>query len=189
MPQSKNNKTHKERLSKFKNKKQTMSNEQQQNLPPQIPANRSIPVWDPQTDIIVKGFEWEAIYNFIGSAQVAGQAAQAVMSRNMVAGNISMDFEKLNPATMQYEKMTAEEKAPMAEQFAEAVATARKLQAEQLAEQAKDTPIDGDTRNQIVTPSGEVASNVVAAEKGRIVTGDFTTPKSKKVKKAEQSAE
>src|ERR1700753_3291252 len=117
MPSSKHRKNHQQKLNKYKHKHMEQNQSTNQPLPQQLPSHRSVPVWDPQVDIHIKGYEWEVIYNFIGSSQVAAQAAQGVMSRNIVNGTIKMEFEKLDPQKLQYVEMTDEEKAPLRKQF------------------------------------------------------------------------
>lgn len=119
MPISKNRKNHKQKLNNFKQKtKINMSNQQ---LPPQMPPVRNIPTWPSDAKIELTGFEWEALQNALVQMQVAQQVGQAVMSRNIINGVISMDFEKLNPQTLQYEPMTEEEKAPHREELAKLI--------------------------------------------------------------------
>ena len=90
-----------------------VSNEQS-NIP-QMPEVRAIPRWESNADVLVKGIEWEAIQNSVAQFQNAMQAIQAVMSRNIVEGVIILDYEKLDPNTLQYVEMTDEEKAPYVE--------------------------------------------------------------------------
>jgi len=119
MATSKHRKNHKEKVNNYKNQKsKTMSTERQV---PQMPEVQSIPTWAGDAKIEVTGAEWEAIQNGLTSIQYAQQAAQAVMSRAIVEGVIKMDFEKLNPQTLQYETMTDEEKAPHLENFNAAI--------------------------------------------------------------------
>lgn len=118
MPKSKNNKSHSERVNNFKSKnKERIMNQQTGQAPTTMPEIRNIPVWEPQATIEVKGFEWEAIQNGLTGVQMGLQAAQSIMSRNILNGTITMDFEKLNPTTLQYEAMSDEDAKPHAEQF------------------------------------------------------------------------
>lgn len=114
MAQSRTNKNRKDKLNKYKNSKK-MSEQQNANLATHLPPFRTVPFWDPQVDINVKGFEWEAIQNSLTNIQMGQQAAQSVMSRNILNGTIQLDIEKLNPESLQYEEMTDEEKAPYLE--------------------------------------------------------------------------
>lgn len=118
MPISKNRKNHKEKVNNFKQKTKINMNQQ---MPPQMPPVRNIPTWPSDAKIELTGFEWEALQNGLVQMQVMQQVAQAVMSRNIINGIITMDFEKLNPKTLQYEPMTEEEKAPHKEEFAKLV--------------------------------------------------------------------
>lgn len=115
MPKSKNRTNHKEKLNQFKTKQRIMN--QQTGQAPTMPEIRNVPVWDPQATIEVKGFEWEAIQNGLTGVQMGLQAAQSIMSRNILNGTITMDFEKLNAATMQYELLSDEDAKPHVEQF------------------------------------------------------------------------
>ncbi len=107
MPQSKHRKAHKTQLNKRKSNIKQM-NEAQNKIPPV----RSVPVWQPEVMISLKGFELEALANGLGQIQLAQQALQSVISRNIVDGVISLDFEKYDPQTNEYVPMTDEEKAP-----------------------------------------------------------------------------
>lgn len=171
MPKNTHNKTHKERVEKFKTKKQ-MENKQMENQQA-MPEIKNFPVWEQDAQIIVSGREWEVLFNSIMSMQESFQAINAVMSRNIMNGVIKMDFEKLNPKTLQYEKMTDEEKAPQAEEFSNAVAAikvaAEKAQNESLQKSALRQPI--------VSPDG---SEVVSEEK---------QPKKEKAKVVKMGAE
>lgn len=153
MSKSKTNKSHKQRLQKRKNKIKQMSENLQngQAQVPQMPAIRNVPTWDKEADIIVKGYEWEVIYNTIASLQILFQATSAVMSRNVVSGAISMDFQKLDPATLQYVAMTPEEKAPQIEEF-------KKILEQMRAPQ------------EMAVPSVETQSDSNPIEEGKVVT-------------------
>jgi hypothetical protein len=114
-------KEHKKTVNNLKTKTKQKMNENQttpttaanQTMPPV----RSVPVWSPEADILVKGFEWEAVQNALANLSYAMNAAQSIMSRNILSGVITMDFQKLNATGADYEAMTAEEKAPHIEQF------------------------------------------------------------------------
>lgn len=113
MPKSRKNKERKENLQQYKNKRKQMNQELAQKLPPV----RSIPTWPQDAKIEVSGFEWEAIQNAIVQMQMAQQAAQSIMSRNILNGAITMDFEKLNPQTLEYEPMSPDEKQKHIEEY------------------------------------------------------------------------
>lgn len=118
MPKSRKNKDRKENLLNYKTKRKQMNQELAQKLPPV----RSIPTWPQDAKIEVTGFEWEAIQNAIVQMQVAQQAAQSIMSRNILNGQITMDFEKLNPQTLEYEPMNVEEKQKHVNEYNEMLA-------------------------------------------------------------------
>lgn len=159
MPESKHRKKHKQQLSKFKTKQQKMS----QQLPPQMPEVRNVPVWASDAKIEISGFEWEAIQNGLVQVQIMQQAAQAVMTRNIVNGTIKMDFEKLNPKTLQYEPMTDEEKAPHQAQFAKIIETIKAGPQPQPQKEAEEPSV-------ILNAQGESASKSTAEVATEAVT-------------------
>lgn len=121
-------KEHKQKLENFKQKQKQMSKEQT-TQPPQMPEIRNIPTWDKNAKIELYGYEWEVLYNSIAGLQVLQQVAQGVMSRNVLNGTVDMDFQKLDPATLQYVDMTDEEKASYKKDFATMIENVRKQQA------------------------------------------------------------
>lgn len=129
MPQSKNRKNHKTKVNQFKQNQKNMDEQTQKAMNQQIPPVRSVPVWENDAQIVISGLEWEALYNPIMQLQLAQQAANAVMSRNIVSGVIGMDFEKLSDDKQSYVPMTEEEKAPHRESFATMLKAAQRQQA------------------------------------------------------------
>lgn len=124
MPKSKNRTEHKQKSQQFKQtQKKQKENMQNQQQPMQMPPVISRPVWQPDAKIELTGYEFEGMQNAIAQLQEANQVMQAVLSRNLVSGNIQMDFEKLDPATLQYGPMTDEEKAPYQADFKKAIDT------------------------------------------------------------------
>lgn len=117
MPKTRTNTKRKTQLETYKNKHKKMINNQNAELAKSMPAVRNVPVWHQDSKIEMAGFEFEAIQNSLAQLQLAQQAAQSIMSRNIVNGVIAMDFEKLNVETLEYEPMTAEEKAPHVADF------------------------------------------------------------------------
>lgn len=148
MPQSRKNKTRKTKLENFKNK-QKMSNQQQPEM--NLPPIRQVPIWPNNAKIEVTGYEWEAIQNALAYLQMAVQASNSVMSRNIFNGVIKMDFEKLNPETLQYVEMTEQEKEPHQKEFQEMLANIKIA-----AEKAKQEPQQSNTPqvSPIVTQEG-----------------------------------
>ena len=136
MPTSRKNKERTKQVNNYKTKHKKMNQEQQQNVGQEMPPVRNVPTWGQNAKIEVTGFEWEAIQNGLSHIQLAQQAAQSIMSRNIVNGVIKMDFEKLNPTTSQYEAMTPEEKAPYAAEFEEMINSFKN----QVKEKATATP-------------------------------------------------
>lgn len=135
-------KNHYKKLQNFKQKQKQMSKEQTEQIP-QMPEIRNIPTWDKDANIELKGYEWEVIYNSIASLQVLQQVAQGVMSRNVLNGTVDMDFQKLDPQTLQYVNMTDEEKASYKAEFASMIENVKKQQAEaetKLAKQERNNP-------------------------------------------------
>lgn len=117
MPKVTHNKTHKKRLNKFKANQKRMTEQKTQQGAPQFPPYRNVPTWDKNAKIEMFGYEWEVIYNTVAQLQALVQATNAVMSRNIVNGIIDMDFEKLDPKTLEYVEMSDEEKKPLREDF------------------------------------------------------------------------
>ena len=123
MSVSKRNKDRKGNLEKFKKKQKEKFMNDQQNI--EIPEIRPRPIWSSTAKIEVSGLEFEAIYNFINSVQGAYGAVQSVMNKNILSGNIQLDFEKLNQDKTAYVEMTEEEKAPHKAQYAAVLEAAK----------------------------------------------------------------
>lgn len=140
MATSRNRKNHKSKLESFKQKSKTM-----QKQVPNMPEVQSIPTWSADAKIEVTGAEWEAIQNGLTQIQLAQQAAQAVMTRALVDGVIKMDFEKLNPQTLQYEPMSDEEKASHVENFNKAIENVKKAASGQV-------PTEEEPQSNIIVP-------------------------------------
>lgn len=131
MAKSKVDKSRKEKVVNFKNKQKQMSeqtNTNQNPNVPQLPPVRSFPVWAPDAEIKVNGRVWEAINNGLSAIQTAQQASQAILTENLLNGTMQMEFEKLDPNTLQYVEMTEEEKKPHRDEFNKAVEMIRKTQ-------------------------------------------------------------
>lgn len=121
---------HAQQLQKFKQK---LKMAKEKEVGQTLPEFRNIPVWDANAKIEIFGYEWEVIYNTVAQMQLLGQATNAVMSRNIVNGNISMDFEKLNAESLAYESMSDSDKAPLKADFEKMVVNLRNQQNEQMA--------------------------------------------------------
>lgn len=173
MPTSKNRKTHKQKLNNFKNKTRQKMNEQQNAMNQQLPPVRSIPTWDNNAEIKITGYEWEALQNGITQMQGTMQAAQAIMSRHIINGTIGMEFEKLDPKTLQYGEMTAEEKAPYIEDFKRAIEAIKNPPAPEPATKTSSiVTADGENVELPVTNAPEpVADNepVAVPKEGKVV--------------------
>lgn len=163
MPKSKNNSSHKTRLEKFKSNQKNMSEQSVQQPMPQYPPVRTIPVWPADAVITITGQEWEALQNGLSQLQGALQAGQAIMSRHIIQGVIGMEFEKLDPATLTYGPMTAEEKAPYIEDFKRAVEAIKNPPAPQAAE-AKSTIVNAE--GEAVTSEPEVTTEAKVVKMG-----------------------
>jgi hypothetical protein len=176
MPKSKNRANHKQKVNNFKTKKQEQMN--QQNAAQAMPPVRTIPTWTPDSTIEIKGFEWEAIQNALGSLNFAMQAAQSVMSRNILNGTITMDFEKLDPATLQYVAMDETEKAEHREQFAQQIAAFKQAQAAaQNTPQQEAVPAEAErlvepVPTQIVDPAGNPVTTETPTEGAKVINLD-----------------
>lgn len=153
MPKVSKSKDHKIRLQKFKtNQKRSMTENKTQ--APQLPPYRHVPVWDKDSKVGILGYEWEVIYNTVAQMQLLAQATNAVMSRNIVNGVIGMDFQKLDPATLDYVEMTPEEKAPLIEDFKN---TLDKLkESEKAAKQGNSIPIATDSEVEVKSKPAKV---------------------------------
>lgn len=148
MANSKHRPKHSIQLSKRKTKQKQMN---QQNTPT-MPEVRSIPTWASDAKIELTGLEWDAIQNGLTNIQIAQQASQAVMSRNIVSGVIGLDYEKLDPATLQYVPMTDEEKAPYIDNLNKALEAIRNPQPQATeAPTAPEVKILDATGNEIET--------------------------------------
>lgn len=123
MAKSKVDKSRQEKVKQFKNKQKKMSEQATNQNPniPQLPPVRSFPTWGPDAEIKVNGRIWEVINNGLSAIQEAQQAAQSVLTENILNGTMKMDFEKLNPETLEYVPMTDEEKEPHMKEFEKAV--------------------------------------------------------------------
>lgn len=157
MPTSKNRKNHSQKL---KQRKQTQMNEQNQF---EVPAVRSVPVWDNNAEIVMTGFEFEAIFNNLMALQTAQQAVNGIMSRNIINGVIQMDFEKISDDRQSYVPMTEEEKVPHRAEFAKAIEAAKRPQG----------AIIQPEKPSLVTPEGV-----------EVTSADLQKPKAKRTPKA-----
>lgn len=166
MPQSRKNKERKQKQQNYKNKQKMMNDKQREQMAQTLPPVRQIPVWSSDADIAMKGFEFEALQNSIVQLQVAQQSIQSIMSRNLVEGNIKMDFEKLNPQTLEYEPMTDEEKKPHQDDFAKAVENVKQA-AEKMKQEAGDvqpTPSVDDVPQTPNPPQTQNVEDITAEE-------------------------
>ena len=143
MPKISKSKDHKKRLQNFKlNQKRKMNeNRTQQPDAQQLPPYRHIPVWDKNAKVEILGYEWEVIYNTVAQMQLLTQATNAVMSRNIVNGVIGMDFEKLDPQTLEYVPMTEEEKAPLKQDFNNTIESLKKGGGQTVGKQEVETEL------------------------------------------------
>lgn len=139
-----------------------MSKQQNQNgQVPQMPEVRNVPTWDKEADIVLKGYEWEVIFNGIANLQVLAQAASSVMSRNIVNGVINMDFQKLDPASLQYTDMTPEEKEPYVNDFNKILDQMRNPK-QPVEQSAIETQTVATPREEIVDPEETEGGKVVS---------------------------
>lgn len=91
MSKSKTNKSHKVRVTNFKNAhKSKKMNEQ--NLPKNPIANQ-FPIWSAQENIEMNGLEFEAIYNFLNLFRQAVMAGESILQKNIQTGKIKWKFE------------------------------------------------------------------------------------------------
>jgi hypothetical protein len=172
---SKNRPKHKEHKKtvnnlKTKTKKKMNENQTTQTANQVMPPVRSVPVWSPEADILVKGFEWEAIQNGLANLSYAMNAGQSIMSRNILSGVITMDFQKLDASGTDYEAMTAEEKAPHLEQFQAQIDAFK--QAQVAAKIASEKNIALAEKDTLVNSATEVSNETNAEQEtgGKIIT-------------------
>jgi hypothetical protein len=137
MPKSKVDKSRKDKLNNYKkqHKKSLIMQENQLNLP----EVREVPTWAADQKIEVTGKEFELLYNFVTSVGDAHAAAQSIMSRNILNGNIQMSFEKLvktDNGDVSYEKMSPEESAPKQAEYQKLIDS---ILAQQVRQDAEET--------------------------------------------------
>lgn len=133
---SKGKKEHRKRVKKFqdniKNKVKKM--EQAMNLP-QV---REVPVWNRDTQMTVSGAELELLYNYISSVSGAYSAAQSIMQRNILNGNIKVEFDELQSrpdGSFEYVRLTGEKAEAQKKQFDDLLKQISNLSAQVQAEQ------------------------------------------------------
>jgi hypothetical protein len=150
MPKSKVDKTRKNKLEQFKQNQKRMKEQAKQNqeMNQQIPEVREQPYWSSNDDLIVKGAEFESLYNGINNMMQFMQpvfgAAQSIMQRNIINGTIKVRFEKLQmekaPDGSEYPTyvpMSDEEQAPHIDNFNKLVESVKnnQLKVEQLSDE------------------------------------------------------
>lgn len=173
MPQSKNRKNHKNKVNNFKQKTKKQMNQQNNQMLPEV---QSVPMWAPDAKIELTGQEWELLINTLNHLQNAQQVTNAVMSRHIVNGTITMDFQKLDAEKMQYVEMTDAEKAPYREQINVAIEAiknpekaAEKLQKDAAYQAAvaehENAPDPSQVSGSILAPDGKPAKKT----KGKVV--------------------
>jgi hypothetical protein len=167
MPKSKNRTEHKQKLNQFKQNQKMEQNKME------IPAVRNIPIWGNDTEIVMKGFEWEAIFNGLMGIQTAQQAANSVMTRNVLNGTINMDFEKFDKEKGAYVPMTPAEKEPYIADFEKAKQAAKGIGTEKVA----SAILNSDGLAQPAATDGKVEEPATGSEEApqtaKIVQGDF----------------
>ena len=171
MSKSKHRKKHLTQLLKFKTKQKQMSEQKQSNGIPQMPEVRNVPVWASDAEIVLTGFEWEAIQNALVQVQIAQQAAQSVMSRNIISGVVKMDFEKLNPQTLQYEPMADADKKQHQEAFAKMI-EGIKAQIEKQSEPQQAVEAEDGRANEAVSAIVSATGEPIAKEQAKVIQMD-----------------
>lgn len=101
MAQSKTDPKRKENLQRYKDSlkqktKKTMSQEQKS-----LPQIQQRPFWSSQEDIVLKGFEYEALVNVANIFRDAVQASESSLQRNINTGKVNVKYfdEKDNELT------------------------------------------------------------------------------------------
>lgn len=88
MPQSRRDKSRKNKVTNYKNqKKKSMS----QN--PEMKPFRQIPTWDSKDSFEIQGSELEALYNYFNIVAPAFTSIQQVFSRGIQSGKIKIGYE------------------------------------------------------------------------------------------------
>lgn len=157
MAKTKRDKERNQKLINFKNKNKRMAEETKVNMSgqdvPQLPEVREQPYWAATEELVIKGIEFQALYNGVTQItemmQAMFGASQAVMQRNLLNGKIRVRFEKLVNKTdeqgnsyQDYELMSDEEQAPHIENFNKLVESI-KLQKENPTPQPEAPMLDG----------------------------------------------
>lgn len=183
MPESKNRKEHKIKLTKRKKEQMEQNTKQvKEQLSNTLPPVRNVPTWEADATIKLSGIEWEVIFNGLSQLAQLQQAAQGIMSRNILDGTIKMVFQKLDAATMQYGEMTPEEMKPYQEQFSQMIANVKEA-ASRIPVEVKESVIETnanvaeDITNEILNSLEETKPLAlpgdIAPEGAKIITGDF----------------
>lgn len=139
----------------------------------QDPNVRQAPVWGGNDLIEVYGAEWEALFNFVNSANLAYASAHSVMNRNLLNGKIKMRFEKVLPDGSTV-PMTKDEEKPYQKEFNKLLAQAKEIANKAVKGQVTEAPVDDQAGvpflDKIVDPNGEAAEAEPAGAK--IITMD-----------------
>jgi len=176
MPESKKDKTRKEKVNNYKTNRKKMNEqakvqvEMGQNQANQLPPVREIPTWGSKDQLDLNGLEFEYAYNAV--AQLAEHvntvfgALQSVMQNNLSNGKIKLHFEKLENG--EYVKMTPEEEAPHQANFQTMVekykATLSKIDSEKENPASNDGTVPAESlievvQNGIVDAAGQPISS------------------------------
>lgn len=189
MAKTKHNSSHKTRVNNFKNQNKQKLKNMAENTPGyEIPEVRNVPVWANDSKIVITGFEFECLFNSLMQVQTAQQAVNGIMSRNILEGNIQMDFEKYDPARKDYGPMTDEEKVPYKADFAKAVEAAKRPQTENKIITPPTDFVDSDG-NTISSKNLGTQPDSQVKETAKVVKGDFGAKKTVKPTKAKKSTE
>lgn len=116
---SKTKKEHRKKVEKFQQNIKSKIRKMEQNTM-NLPQVREVPTWNPNQLMTVTGAELEVIYNYISSVSGAFSAAQGIMQRNIMNGNIKVEFDKLvtqPDGSFGYVRMPEEDAAKHREQF------------------------------------------------------------------------
>lgn len=117
---SKGKKEHRKRVKKFQETIKNKINKMEQKM--NLPQVREVPVWNRETEMAITGAELELLYNYISSVSGAYSAAQSIMQRNILNGNIKVEFDELQSrpdGSFEYVRLTGEKADAQKKQFDE----------------------------------------------------------------------
>jgi len=92
MAKSKTNKSHAERVKKFKEQIKTQRKMSEVKIP-ESPIAQQYPVWNSKDSIEMNGLEFEAIYNFLNLFRNAVMAGESILQKNLENGKVHFTYK------------------------------------------------------------------------------------------------